>query len=245
MALFVAICDDEKGIGSTLENALIGMLADKNIQYEIDVYLTGEALCAKMEAGAHYDLIFLDIEFAKSAINGVEVGKLIRETYKNYMVSIVYMSWKMKYSMQLFDICPLNFLVKPLDYEKVESVVKTYLNITGMWSQNFSYKIGHNTHKVPIKDIMYLESDTRKLILHLADGTKKEFYGVLKKIYQEQLQKYDFLLVHASYAVNYDYIGAKKYDEIILMNGVVLPISRQKIKETREIFYNITEKRRV
>jgi len=245
MALLVAICDDEKGIGAALENALIGMLTDMNIPHEIDVYFTGEELCAKMEAGAHYDLIFLDIEFAKNAINGIEVGKLIREAYKNNMVSIVYMSWKMQYSMQLFDIRPLNFLIKPLDFTKVENVVKTYLDIAGLWSQLFTYKVGHNTHKVPIKDIMYLESDSRKIILYLANGKKKEIYGTLKKIYQDQLQKFDFLFIHAAYVVNYNYIAAKKINEVILMNDVVLPISQAKAKETREMFYTITEKRRV
>ena len=244
MALFIAICDDEKRIGAELESSLLNILGKLNIKCEIDVYLTGEELCAKMESGTHYNLIFLDIEFAKSVINGVEVGRRIRETCCNNIVSIVYISWEMKYSMQLFDICPLNFLIKPLDYEKVENVVKTYLNIAGLWSRIFTYKIGHNTHKVPIKDIMYLESDTRKLVLHLSGGKKEEFYGTFKKVYQEQLQKFDFILIHASYAVNYDHIASKKYDEIILMNDVVLPISQQKRKEAREMFYTITEKRK-
>jgi len=34
-----------------------------------------------MENGAIYNLIFMDIEFAKNAINGVEVGRLIRGAY--------------------------------------------------------------------------------------------------------------------------------------------------------------------
>ena len=110
MALFVAICDDEKRVGTELESALFKILGNLNIKCEVDVYLTGEELCAKLEDGAQYDLIFLDIEFAKNAINGVEAGRLIRDIYRNDLTSIVYISWEMKYSMQLFDIRPLNFL---------------------------------------------------------------------------------------------------------------------------------------
>jgi len=244
MTLFVAICDDEKNVGAGLECALIGMLKNQNIKYEIDVYYTGEELCAQLGKGAHYDLIFLDIEFAKNAINGVEVGRLIRETYHNDLTSIVYISWERKYSMQLFDIRPLNFLIKPLDYTKVEQTVVTHLRIAGLWAGEFSYKIGHSIHKVQVKDIVYLQSDKRKLILHLADGRKEEFYGTLKETYQEQLQRFDFILIHASYAVNYDYIAVAKYDEMLLIDGVTsLPISQPKRKEVKEIHYEIMAKR--
>jgi len=246
MVLFVAICDDEKRINAELERALIDMLDKQNIKYEIDAYYTGEELCAKMEEGAYYDLIFLDIEFAKNAIDGVEVGKLIRETYHNDLTSIVYISWEMKYSMQLFDIRPINFLLKPLDYAKVEQTIITYLKIAGLWAGEFSYKIGHSTHKVQVKNIVYLQSDKRKLILHLSDGRKEEFYGTLKDVYQEQLQRFDFLFIHASCVVNYDYIAVAKYDEMFLIDGITsLPISQPKRKEVKEAYYEIMEKRGV
>ena len=244
MTIFVAICDDEKRIGAELERAVLDILGKMNVKVEIDVYFTGEDLCAKMEAGAHYNLIFLDIAFAKNAINGVEVGRLIRKAHQNNMVSIVYISWEMKYSMQLFEIRPLHFLIKPLNYKKVEEVVRTYLELAGLWSGDFTYKIGHDSYKVQVKDIVYLQSMKRKLILHLADGRKEEFYGTLKAAYQEQLQRFDFLFIHVSYVVNYDYIAAVKYDELLLTDGRALPISRQKRREVTEAYCTITERRR-
>jgi len=246
MALFVAICDDEGRICAEIENVLIKIFGKLNIKYEIDAYFTGEELCARLRSGAAYDLIFLDIEFAKNAINGVEVGRVIRDTLKDNIVSIVYISWEMKYSMQLFDIRPFNFLVKPLEQERIEQVVKTYLQIHGEWSREFTYNIGHDVFKVPIKGIVCLESDKRKIILHLANGRKESFYGILKDIYEDKLKQFDFLMIHASYVVNYDYIASVKYGEVILVTDAMsLPISQNKRKEVRAAFYTITEKRRV
>lgn len=246
MTIFIAICDDEKGIGAELENFLMEILVKFNVKFEIDVYFTGEELCNKMENGAHYNLVFLDIEFTKNAINGVEAGRFIREVHHNNMVSIVYISWEMKHAMKLFDIRPLHFLIKPLNYGKIEQVVKTYLEISRTSLGDFTYKIGHDIFKVQIKDIVYLESAKRKLILHLADGRQEEFYGTLKDIYQEQLQMFDFLFIHASYAVNYDYITSIKYNELFLINDVKsLPISQHKKKEVREAYYAIMERRMV
>ena len=246
MAVFIAICDDEKSVSAELECALLDILGKQNIKYEIDVYHTGEELCTQIESGTHYDVIFLDIEFAKNAINGVEVGRLIREAYRKDLTSIVYISWEMKYSMQLFDIRPLNFLIKPLDMDKVRSVVKTFLSMSSGWSQFFSYKVGHSTYKVPIKDIVYLENEKRKVIIHLANGSIEEFYGTLNQVYQEQLQGLDFLFIHTSYMVNFDYIKAVKYREVVLTTGnLPLPISRAKRSEIREVYCAIADKRRI
>jgi len=184
--VYVAICDDETKIGAELECTLIDIFRKLNIKHEIDVFFSGHELCKKMEDGAHYDLIFLDIKFAKNEIDGVEAGRLIRDVHQNHLAAIVYISWETKYALELFDIQPLNFLVKPLNNEKIEDVVRRYLKVSGLWSGVFAYKIGHDTIKVQVRDIVYLESCDRKLVLHLADGKKEEFYGSIKTAYEEQ-----------------------------------------------------------
>jgi len=246
MTIFTAVCDDEKRIGAELECHLIEIFEERDIRYEIDVYFSGAELCKKMQEGTHYDLVFLDIEYAKGEINGVEVGTLIREAQKNNSVSIVYISWEREYSMQLFDIQPLHFLVKPLERERVKKVVERYMDIAGVRSSHFIYKIGHEVHKVCVENIVYLESFDRKLVLHLADGGQEEFYGSLKKEYKEQLQRFDFLFIHASYAVNYDYIELYKYKELTLANADnILPISPNRRKDVRGAYLTITERRKM
>jgi len=240
----IAICDDEKKIGAELERALIEILGKLNIKHEIDIFFAGKELFNKMETGASYDLIFLDIEFAKDEINGVEVGRQIREIYQNYLASIVYVSWEKKYAMQLFDIQPLNFLVKPLKNDEIEEVIKTYLKITKYWSGEFVYKIGHDTLKVHIKDIVYLESNDKKICMHHANGNKAEFYKPIKEVYAEQLSKFDFLFIHNAYIVNYDYITSLKFSEVILADEVTsLPISKHRRNEVRERYFEIMKKR--
>jgi len=244
--IYVAVCDDEAAIGAELERALLDIFKKLNIKHEVDVFFAGEDMCKKMEDGAHYELIFLDIEFAQSEINGVEIGRLIREIHRNHIVSIVYISWEKKYALQLFDIQPLNFLVKPLSYDKIEEVIRKYLEIAGHWSGVFTYKTGHDTFNVQIKNIVFFENDDRKVIIHLSDGRKEEFYGSLKKIYEEQLKGFDFLFIHNSYVVNYDYVAALKFNQVLLTDSTVpLPISKHKKNEVREVYHEIVQRREV
>ncbi|MCL2842936.1 MAG: response regulator [Oscillospiraceae bacterium] len=157
MVLMIAICDDEITIGAELERTLIEIFGQQKVEYEIDVFFTGEDLCRKMEAGAHYDLIFLDIEFAKEEANGVEVGRLIRDVHQNHLASIVYISWEKKYALDLFDTQSFHFLLKPLERGKsrksIEEVIRKYLKISGLWAGEFTYKKGHDTCKVQIKEL--------------------------------------------------------------------------------------------
>jgi len=244
--IHIAICDDEIRIGSEIERVLAELLDRLNIQHQINVYHSGSELCKSMEEGAYSDLIFLDIEFAQHEINGVEVGRWIREVWHNHMVSIVYISWERKYALKLFEIQPLNFLIKPVKQEKVEEVVKKYLKTAKFWTEIFAYKIGHDTFKAQIKDIIYLESYDRKLILHLADGRKEEFYGSIKEAYEKQLKKYDFLFIHNAYAVNFDYIAALKFNQAVLVDSVTpLPISKHRRNEVKEAYYAIIDRRGV
>jgi len=244
MTLFVAICDDDTQIIAQLETTLASILEQLNIKYEIDTYLTGEDLCHKMGNGAFYNLIFLDIEL-KNDINGVKAGHIIREVHGNEMVSIVYISWEKKYAMELFANRPFNFITKPLDHAKIQTVMEKYVDINNLWVKDFTYKIGHDTYKVQLKSIVYLRSAKDKIVMHLADGKQETFYGTLKNIYQDQLQGHDFLFIHAAYVVNYDHIKVAKYSQVVLAkDGIVLPISQPRRKDIRDEYLTITERRR-
>jgi len=244
MALFIAICDDEKNINAELEHNVISVLNNLCVKHSIDVFYTGSELRKALDAGTHYDLIFLDIEFPSDEVSGLDIGKLIRDVHRNDAVSIVYISWENKYSMQLFETQPLHFLVKPLDISRVEGVMKKHMMKTQHWLNHFTYKLRHEFHKVQIKDISYLESSGRKLILHLSDGRKNEFYGSLREVYSEQLRRFDFLYISSSFAVNFDFIEKYRYEEVLLRNvGTPLLVSQRRRKTIKEEYGAIIQRR--
>jgi len=233
MTTFVAICDDNPSIIGQIDGFLIEVFRGLGIKFEIDDFSSAEELCNGIETGKHYDIIFLDIML--SEMNGIEAGKMIRNKYKNDAVSIVYISFDENYSMQLFDIRPLNFLIKPLSLDKVKSVIETHLRVVKYWTDTFAFKIKHNTHKVKIKDIMYFESFGKEIVLYKSDGSAHRFYGSLKSIYDKQLQNYNFMYAHSSYLVNYIYVEVFKHNELTLTNSTIVPISQRKRKDIKEM----------
>lgn len=140
----------------------------------------------------------------------------------------------MGYALELFDINPLNFLVKPLSYEKIEKVINKYLKINDIQAGIFSYKYGHDTFQIMIKDIIYLKSKGKKIIIKLKNK-EVDFYGSLEKVFHTQLKMYGFLFIHKSFVVNYSYVSIFEYERVILSDNTVLSIGQSKRKEIRKI----------
>lgn len=231
MIFKIAVCDDEQIICSTLYETLLKLSEFKSVKFEIDCFTSGEALCREMESTS-YDLLFLDIELPQ--MNGVAVGQYIRETLKNETIQIIYISSKQKYAMELFDMHPLNFLVKPLTDDKIEKVIDKFLLINKTDVELFSFKIGHEYYKVHISDILYFSSSGRKIKL-ITQNKEYEFYGSLEAIYSE-LKNKNFLFVHKSFLVNYRYVEKYQYEQVTMSDNRVIPISQSRRKAIRTIF---------
>lgn len=236
MQVNIAVCDDEVKVSSQVENILMKLLKERLLKYEIDIFDSGESLCKEMER-TEYDLIFLDIELPE--MNGVEIGNYIREIKRNNIVQIAYISSKQEYAMELFDIRPINFLVKPLEEATVAKVIDAYIKINGGKTNVFQYKKGHAHRKVEIHKIMYFIRNSRKAIMYTSEGIQ-EFYESLEKIY-ERIKNYGFLFIHKSYMVNYRYIKKIGYDYLIMADGEEFPISQSRRKEIREMYKKMEE----
>lgn len=234
MQINIAICDDELEICSQVENLLGQILKEKLIEYNIDIYNRGKALCDEMKR-TEYDLVFLDIELPE--MNGVDIGRCIREELKNEKVQIAYISAKEGYAMELFEYRPINFLVKPLDEEKVERVIRKYLIISEQDSHLFAYKKGADFYKIPMSKILHFEGRGRKIAVVTKDG-EDEFYDSMENIYQ-RVKGHKFLFIHKSTIVNYEYVKKMRYEEVVMVDGTVFSISQSRRKAIREMFMDI------
>lgn len=226
--LRIAICDDDKVLSIQLKDMLDEII--ENTDAEIHVFYTGEELCDLLLNGNRFDIIFLDIELCE--INGVEVGKKIRNELNDELTQIIYISAKESYAMELFDIRPLNFLVKPLNREKIESVIETAKKILYSSNQYYEYKIGNVNFNVLISDILYFESSGRKVKIILNNDIK-EYYGKLSEV-EETLKNCDFFFIHKSYFINYNHVIEYAYDYVKMSNNEILGISQNNRKAVRE-----------
>ncbi len=226
----IAICDDEQVICSQIERIVLNYYGIKTSHsIEVDVYFSGEELYRYLKDGTYYDMIFLDIELRK--LNGIDVGRKIRNDLKNEAVLIVYVSGRDSYAMDLFEVRPMHYLVKPITPEKILTVLDKGIELSNKICHAFQYKQGHSAKKIELKNILYFESLDRKVRMITTEGVEI-FYGSLSKILI-QLERYGFFSCHKSYLVNYHHVTKFEYDKLHMKNGMTLSISQPKRKSVR------------
>lgn len=237
MSVKIAICDDDINIQFIVEEFVEKLMELHGLKAEIECYDCGDALCEAYEVGK-FDLIFLDIEY--KGRNGVQVAKYIRETMDDEYVQIAFISGASGYAMELFDYRPINFLTKPVSEADVKRVIDKFVRLYSQKIEYFSYKKGSAENRYNLSDIIYFSSSARKTTLHGKNGDE-EFYSPLDDVFAKVSDK-QFLYVHKSYIVNYRYIQKLSYDQVVLFDGTVIPISQARRPLIRKQFMEIKER---
>lgn len=218
----IGICDDD----NSLCIELIQYIKDYFDVREDNVYTytwkSGGDLIKDLNDNIELDILFLDIELP--VMNGISIGKYVRERLNNAALQIVYISYKTSYAMQLFNIHPYDFLIKPIQKENVAATISSLLQISNEDKRFFTYRVNKVVGKVLLGDIVYLESDRKHIRIIMTDGIVKEYVGRLKEEIKS-LPEY-FIQIGQSYVVNYRHIRECKPEYVIMDNEKQLSVSR-------------------
>ncbi len=237
--LHIAICDDNIILVEALEKMIRLQAEQLQNACICDVFYDGADFVKAYEQQA-YDLIFLDIEMEK--MDGIAVGKHLRENCEDNRTQIVYISSKEQYAMELFQNRPMDFLVKPILNTDVSRILQLASKLSAqriekileVQSQGNFYKISH-------ADILYLCSSGREISIYTKQGkiiSKGKLSDWIRKVDNE-----DFFLIHKSFFVNYQHIARVQYENVVLDDGTILPISQANRKAVREFLYLKSQKK--
>ena len=226
--LHIAICDDENVIVNQIEDMLLKLCRTRGIQAEIEVFYGGTTLEGAISMGKRYDIIYLDIQMENG--NGITAAKNIRKIDENAL--FIYVSSYAKYMGELFELDVFGFILKPIQEKKLSDIfLKAHQKVCNkMFYFSFNYK--NDNYKVPCKDILYFESRGRQISIFLQSGEVEVFNGKISEVEKKlSAGKIPFIRIHQSYLVNFYLIKAKSKTEVILVNQMRLPVSKDRQKD--------------
>lgn len=237
----IAICDDDVGLTMELEKIIVNIAAKCVIDVNTDVYWDGEGLADSIINGEQYDIIYLDVEMKKE--NGIDAARRIRKIDET--VLIIYVTNYEIYAIKTFELRPFRYVLKPIQLDEFREVTIAAIYETQCYETYFHYQFGRHYRKIRFKDIMYFESNKRKInivtIQHNGEDNIKNQMCKKINILETELKggKIHFLRIHQSYLVSNLYIQEVAYDHIVLTNGINLPISEERRKGIRSAFLDI------
>ena len=231
----ILICEDNKIMLDIIHKAVANytMIHDWD---NVTIFPTNNATeTLEIINSEKIDFFFLDIDLGNNEINGIELGRKIRDI--DPFAKLIYITShdNMQNIILQKMISPFAYILKNKD--SLEKDIRSVLE--AVYSQ-YKKEIITNptTNKIPIK------IGTRQLFFYIDDIVLKDnknysFYGKLSEI--AQLNK-KLIYCHKSYIMNIDNILEIEKDKIVFTNNVELLLSEnaiRKIKKTiKENFNN-------
>lgn len=234
----IAICDNDE---LQLEQAAqtISCYAEKaGVEARLELYTDLNA-CVSDAAG--FDAVFMDIEFEGGPL-GIEAARQINADAPN--CQIVYLTNYLHYSLDVYQTDHAWYVLKSQLEQRLPEIFQKLA---------FVDKMRHalvvldpideeGIVSVPCNDIRYFERQGRITFVAMR-GAKS--YSVRDKVSDllEKLPQAWFSRCHNSYAVNLSYIRAVRASELILDDGMRLPVSRSRSKQLRAQYLHWIENR--
>jgi len=232
----IAVCDEDEK--SRIE--LAKMIKKKKPDAEIRTFASGKDL---LEAGEYFEICFLDVVMKN--ISGIEVARQFRKQQKEQgkeKSRIVFVTDDRKHMEEAFEVNAYHYLLKPVDEEKISSIIEgACQEILASGRTDIKYivlKCCGVTKKLLMQDILFVESNNKKVIFHTKDR-KIETYGKMEET--EKMLGQGFYRCHRCYLVNMEKITAYSQDTIQLVNGDQLILARKKYSDFVKKYMNFAE----
>lgn len=251
----IAICSDNIHYVYELYSFLCDITNREKIIIHTDIFGSGDILEQAILGGSDYHILFLDLDSdtgsgsdtgsdpdtnIKTKSNEINIARRLR---KYGIESLIICSSNHDiYFRELFEIEAFRFLDKPIDPEILQKYFLDAVSKILKENKYFIFKRNRQVHRVRIQDILYFESNRRKIILHKINGQRLDFYGKLSDV-EKDIKKLEvpFLRTHQSFLVNCNYVFGWKASKLQLDSGVQIPVSEEQQKRIHRHFKNLIQ----
>jgi DNA-binding LytR/AlgR family response regulator len=175
------------------------------------------------------DLLFLDIQMPE--LSGTSVAKIV-----NPKTRIIFTTAYSQYALDGFDLNVLDYLLKPITFERFEQAIvkaKNYFQIHNQ-PNTITIKSGYDLHKIRLEDILFIEGSSEYVTFQTTEKRIMS-YQTLKSL-EVSLPNHQFMRVHRSYIVNRNKVDSLKGKEILIENFKI-PVSETYLEEVKRSLF--------
>ncbi len=224
----IAICDDDWHMQQTLRLLIDEIYQDLDML--VDGFTSGEALLAAVQKQSQpYQLILLDIEMR--GIDGIETAKRLRKLLPDCY--IIFITSHDEFALTGYEVAAFRYLVKPVQPEKLTEAISA---VRAELSDHITLHVedGPVEALLRVKDIYYIEAQDKRVRVVLKDTAFSDRRGIDE--IERALAGEDFFRVHRSYLINFRYVARLDKNEILLVSGEQIPLSRLRKKAFKNAF---------
>ncbi len=225
-----AVCDDLQNERDILFSLLNTYMDTHGYVAAIDLFSSGEELLAADTSV--YDLIILDIFMGEKT--GIATAEELMQRKEN--AKIIFCSTSNEFAAESYEVNALRYLTKPVAEDKFFKTLDRYFEAyTAM--RTLTYKKDRLDESILISEILWIEADRHKCILHTASGEDIVTTTSFAQFW-EQLKDYDFIKPIRYAIVPLRMIAAIPTNELKLRDGTVISIGRDQRQVVKDAYMN-------
>ncbi len=231
MKIKICIMDNDAISAKTLDSLLKKWGEENHVLINSSIFNSKNAL---LHFGFHdYDAIFMDITLKDTS--GIKLAKMLRQ--QGYQGELIFLTIHKEYVFEGYYVHALNFLVKPARYADINYCLQY---IKHKLSDNFYYfHSKQNYTRIAYQEILYFSSQNQCIEIFTPDFNFLERRS-LKSLFSSLPPH--FLQCHRTCIVNTGHIIKIAEKELILSNGISLPISNTYFPVIKHFFFRCTNK---
>lgn len=226
----VAVVDDDKDMQRMIRQCMNREIRQED-HVEVAFYEKGQALWDVLEADRRPDILFLDIELPD--INGIELGKRIREKYPR--IYLVYLTSHSEFAIESYVLDAFQYILKEQMEVRLPQILRQLIKRVQKETKYYRM-IGTNLNKEKVyyQDILTIckEKGAKYVKYDTVKGEYRERIS-LEEVLQD-LHNDQFILVKRGVAINAKHIAKLKNDVIYMDNEEKITISRTILAKVRE-----------
>ena len=231
----IAVCDDERCFTEQIGHIIAYHARDITPPPETVLYTSSGQLLYDVEEGAHFDLLLLDIEMPEK--DGMSLAASLRRHLP--LSLIIFITSHTQYAVKAYELSVFRYIPKsemetclPLALKDASRILKQSS------SDTYIIESARRIQKLSAEDIIYVYKQQKYSVI-AAKGGEIPVRKPLAQVLEELNTLTDggtgsFLLVERGYIVNLFHVEKLEDEQIYLDNGSALPVSRNRLKETRE-----------
>lgn len=186
------------------------------------------------------DIALMDIRFDQETATGIDAVAALFPP--GCGTQVIYVTGYSDFCTMVYRTEHVYFLVKPVDQNDLnDALVKAVAGIDYKGGRPIVVSVGGKFVRLAPTKIRYVESDRRKVRIHMVDGSMTETYTALSTL-ADALPS-SFVQCHKGFLVNMMYVAEVQSDAVCLLSGDHIPMSRARRNQVRELFVSYLHNR--
>ena len=170
-------------------------------------------------------------------LSGIDLARSLKNLQD--APDIIFVSNREDLVFESFSVRPFGFVRKNNFSADLGDTLLSYINTRLVKNTYIAINTNGNSvvRKIKVSDIVYIESFRYRQYVYTADGEQLECHMSMEE-FEEKLAAYDIVRIYKSYLVNLKYVQRIERSGVLLnyKGGVTLAISRDKVKELKNIY---------